>query len=435
MSEAHHSNAPRILVGLVIGAIAGIGINFLCGSEPWLEFFVKNVTDPLGQIFLRMMIMVVIPLVFTSISLGVAGLGDVGKLGRIGAKTLGYFLLVTALAVTLGLVLVNIIQPGVGLPSEVKDRLTQIYQGQTAQSLEKAKKAEFGIQTFVAIVPKNPLSAAVDGDMLAVIFFALMVGIGITRIPPARAAPLVGFLEGLADTMVAIINIVMNLAPYGVACLIFSVTARFGFDLMIKLGLFVITVVLGLTLFQFVVYSVFVKVLGKTSPLVFFSAIKDVMLTAFSTSSSNATLPTSLRVAEEELRIPKEIAGFVIPLGATMNMNGTALFEGVTILFLAQVFGIALPISTQIMVVIMAVLMAVGTAGVPGGSISLLILVLQAAGIPGEGIALILGVDRILDMCRTVVNVTGDLTAALFVMHSEGLSPTPHHVETAPLPE
>jgi DAACS family dicarboxylate/amino acid:cation (Na+ or H+) symporter len=229
-----------------------------------------------------------------------------------------------------------------------------------------------------------------------------------------------GFLEGLGDVMVVIIDMAMKLAPYGVAALIFSVTARFGFDLLAKLGMYVFTVLLGLAIHLVVVYSVLVKVFARINPGHFFSRIKTVMITAFSTSSSSATLPTTMRVTEEQLGVPREVCGFVLPLGATMNMNGTALFEGVTVLFLAQVFGVHLSVSAQIIVVIMSVLTAVGAAGVPGGSIPLLILVLQTVGVPGEGIAIILGVDRLLDMCRTTLNVTGDVTAAAFIARSEG---------------
>lgn len=415
----------KIFLGLVVGGLLGIGTNALLPDSRAVHWIVGTITEPMGQVFLRLLIMVVIPLVFASLALGVAHLGDLRKLGRIGVKTLLYFLMVTALAVTIGLTLVNVIQPGKGLPEDVRIRLLETYRGQAAQTVEQAGQVRFGVQTFVNIVPRNPLAAAVQGDMLAVIFFALAFGIALTFLPQSRSAPVISVLEAIGDAMVIIIDLAMKLAPFGVAALIFSVTARFGFDLLAKLGLYVFTTLLGLAIHQFGVYSVLVRVFARVSPRWFFSGIKTVMVTAFSTSSSSATLPTTMRVSEEVLGIPREICGFVLPLGATMNMNGTALFEGVTVLFLAQVFGIDLSLTAQVIVVIMSVVTAVGAAGVPGGSLPLLILVLHAVGVPGEGIAIILGVDRLLDMCRTTLNVTGDVTAAAFIARSEGYLLTP----------
>jgi DAACS family dicarboxylate/amino acid:cation (Na+ or H+) symporter len=264
--------------------------------------------------------------------------------------------------------------------------------------------------------------AAADFNMLAIIFFSLMVGVALTKIPPDRARPMLGFLESLAEISITIIGMVMKVAPYAVTCLIFSVTARFGFDLLVSLASYVITVIVGLALFAVLVYPVVLRSVARVPPGEFFRKARIAIVTAFSTSSSNATLPTTLRVAEKELGIPNEVAAFVVPLGATINMNGTALFEGVTVLFVAQVFGITLPLSQQIVVVLMSVVVAVGTAGVPGGSIPLLVLILETVGVPGEGIALILGVDRILDMSRTVPNVMGDQLTTLFVAKSEGVT-------------
>jgi DAACS family dicarboxylate/amino acid:cation (Na+ or H+) symporter len=259
--------------------------------------------------------------------------------------------------------------------------------------------------------------------MLAVIFFALMVGIALTTLSTEKAEPMLRFLESLAHVTVALIELVMRIAPYGVFCLIFSVTARFGFDLLLSLLRYVVTVVGSLALFEFLGYALILKMVARRSPAEFFRKIRVVMLTAFSTSSSNATLPTTMRVAEERLGIPREIGGFVLPLGATMNMNGTALYEGATVLFLAQVFGAQLTLAQQLVVVLMAVVTAVGVAGIPGGSIPLLMMVLGMVGVPMEGIAVILGVDRILDMCRTVLNVTGDLVTATIVARVEGVRP------------
>ncbi len=423
----------RIFLGLVIGGMTGVVLNvWLGGEQPQLQWVVSHISEPVGQIFLRLLIMIVIPLVFASLSLGVAGLGDLRKLGRIGVKTFLYFILVTTLAVVIGLTLVNAINPGGRLPVDVKAKLLETYGGAATQGLARAEGVSFGIKTFVNIVPRNPLAAAVRMDMLAIIFFSLIFGIALTRIPSYRAAPMISFLEALGDAMVVIVDLAMKLAPYGVAALIFSVTARFGYDLLLSLGLYVITVLLGLAIHLLVSYPLLIRFFARLNPWRFFRRIQTVMITAFSTSSSAATLPTTMRVTEEKLGVPREISGFVLPLGATMNMNGTALFEGVTVLFIAQVFGVKLGLGAQLIVVIMSVLTAIGAAGVPGGSIPLLILVLQTVGVPGEGIAIILGVDRILDMCRTTLNVTGDVTAAAFVARSEGFLPVDKSVEIVP---
>lgn len=413
----------KIFIGLIAGAIAGVACNAFFIDAPALAFVQKYLSDPLGRIFLNMLIMVVIPLVFSSLTLGVAQIGDLKQLGRMGVRTILYFLLVTAIAVTIGLVLVNSIRPGDQLPAATKEKLLATYGQQASELKGAADQAEFGIQTLVGVVPRNPFAAVArpNPDMLALIFVAIMAGVGLTLIDKDRAQPVVRVLEGINDVTVVIINIAMKLAPFGVAALIFSVTSRFGFDLLVALGMYVVTVIVGLALHQFGVFSIFVRVFAGLNPVRFFKKVETVMLTAFSTSSSSATLPTTIMVSQENLGIPPKICGFVLPLGATMNMNGTALFEGVTVLFLAQVFGVELNLYAQLIVVIMSVVTAVGAAGVPGGSIPLLIIVMQMVGVPAEGIAIILGVDRILDMCRTVLNVTGDITCAAYIARSEGI--------------
>lgn len=416
------SRHSKIFIGLLLGATAGVAGNFFFPSAPFLLFIQQYLTDPLGKIFLNLLIMMVIPLVFASLSLGVAQIGDLKKLGRIGLKTIMYFLIVTAIAVTIGLVLVNAIRPGDYLPEETKTQLLTTYKGQAVELKESSEKVEFGIQTLVNIIPRNPAAAVAKPipDMLALIFFSLMIGIALTLINQEKAKPIINLLEGINDITLVIINMAMKLAPFGVFALIFSVTSRFGFDLLIALGMYVVTVLLGLALHLFGIYPILIKVFARYNPILFFRRVETVMLTAFSTSSSNATLPTTISVSKENLGIPSHITGFVLPLGATMNMNGTALFEGVTVLFLAQVFGINLSIGTQLIVILMSVLTAIGTAGVPSGSIPLLIMVLTMVNVPAEGIAIILGIDRILDMCRTVPNVIGDITCAAYVAKSEG---------------
>ena len=414
----------RIMIGLVLGAAAGVTVNVATDGGPGTQRFVALVTEPLGRVWLNALIMVVIPLIISTLALGVAGLGSVQRLGRIGAVTLLSFLGLTAIAATLGLLAVNIIQPGRGLEPEVTARLIETYRGQSEQAMGMVQGA-LGVETFVRIVPRNPVQAAASGEMLAVIFFALMIGVALTMIPAAKAEPLLRFFDSVAAVTIAIISLVMRLAPYAVFALIFSVTARFGFHILLNLLKYVVTVVGCLGVFLVVGYAIILKLVARRSPRDFFRKARIVMLTAFSTSSSNATLPTTLRVTEEDLRVPRQIAGFVVPLGATMNMNGTALFEGVTVLFVAQVFGLDLSIFQQLIVIAMSVVTAIGVAGIPGGSIPLLMMVLGMVGVPMEGIAIILGVDRILDMCRTVVNVTGDMVTATIVDRFEGASALP----------
>jgi DAACS family dicarboxylate/amino acid:cation (Na+ or H+) symporter len=425
--------ATRIFVGLAAGAVLGVTANAVFGRPEWLEWAAGRVFEPVGQMWLRALIMIVLPLVFASLALGVAGLGDLRKLGRVGAKTFAFFLTCTIAAAVVGITLVQLIRPGDGMSEETRVQLVQTYASQAAASQEAAQKLQFDVSLLVNIVPKNPVKAMVDFDMLAVIFFSLMFGLGLALLPAERAAPMVRFLESLGHVVSAIIDLVMKAAPLGVFALIFAVTARFGHELLLKLGWYVLTVLLGLAIQMVVVYPLLVRFLARLNPWTFLRRIETVLVTAFSTSSSSATLPTSLRVAEEEVGVPREVAGFVLPLGATMNMNGTALFEGVTVLFIAQVFGVELSLGAQAAVVLMSVLMAVGSAGVPSGSLPLLVLVLEMVGVPGEGIAIILGADRLLDMCRTTVNVAGDVTAATWVARSEGyaLVPRPKPAEPA----
>ncbi len=410
----------KILLGLVAGAAAGVAVNLATGGGPVTQHVVSLVTEPIGKMWLSGLIMIVIPLIVSTLSLGVAGLGSLKRLGRIGIITIVCFLCLTAASTVLGLTLMNTVRPGASLDRGIQARLMETYKGQTQGAMGLSENA-FNIDLLVRIVPRNPVQAAANGDMLAIIFFSLMIGVALTAITPERAEPMMKFLDSLGHITVAIIHLVMQVAPVGVFCLIFSVTARFGFDLLVNLLQYVLTVVVGLVIFQFLGYSLVLVLISRVSPLEFFRRIRIVMITAFSTSSSNATLPTTLQTSEENLGIPKEIGGFVLPLGATMNMNGTSLYEGATVLFLAQVFGVHLTLGTQVIVVILSVLTAIGTAGVPGGSIPLLMMVLGIAGVPMEGIAIILGVDRILDMCRTTLNVTGDLVTATVVSRFEGV--------------
>ena len=427
MSEPIHPGKgmklhTKILLGLVIGAAAGVAVNRMLGpGHPTVETFNFYVAVPVGQVFLRMLFMVVMPLVFASISLGVAGLGDIRKVGRVGGKAIAYFLITTALAATLGLVIVNLMRPWERVTPETREAMMQRFAGDASARVEAATTtAQFGPDTFINIVPRNPIDAAAKTDMLGVIFFGVMFGAALTLIAAEKAQPMIGWLEALVEVVVQIIHFAMLLAPFGVACLIFTVASRFGFDLLIAVAAFVVTVLLALLAHVFITLSAIIRFAIGLSPVTYFARIKAAMVTAFPTSSSSATLPTAIDVAEHELGVPRRIAGFVLPIGSTMCMNGTAIFEGITVIFLAEIFNIDLSIGQMAVVMVMAVITAVGAAGVPGGSIPLLVGILLMFGVPGEAIAIVLGVDRILDMSRTTVNVIGDISASAWVARSEG---------------
>jgi DAACS family dicarboxylate/amino acid:cation (Na+ or H+) symporter len=418
----------KILIGLVAGAAVGGTLNSLLGaSDANLTFVTEQFTNPVGQLFLRLLLLLVVPLVFSSLVVGVAGLGDLRRIGRIGIKSLIYTLVISAISVVIGLVLANTIRPGERVDPEVSQSLRAQYNKDAKDRVESAmtgaKSTDSPLLKVVkTIVPTNIFYSVgrETPDMLGLMFFALFLGICLTMVPPETAAPLVKVLEAVFAAVTSGIQIVMRLAPYAVFCLLFTMTAKFGFALLVSLGWFVTTVLLGLALHMFGVFSLSVWLLSRINPIEFFKRIKTVMITAFSTSSSNATLPTALRVSEENLGVPRDINSFVLTVGATANQNGTALFEGVTVLFLAQLAGVDLSIAQQLMVLYLAILGGIGTAGVPSGSIPFIIVVLAQIGVPPELIAVVLGVDRILDMCRTVLNVTGDLTIATYVARSEG---------------
>jgi DAACS family dicarboxylate/amino acid:cation (Na+ or H+) symporter len=414
----------RTLLGAVLGAALG-GVAFLAwgsavGQEPAapLRAILTYGAHPVGQIFLRLLFMLVVPLLFAALALGVAGLGDVRSLGRIGLKMLGYTVLVSSIAVLLGVLLVNVIRPGEGLSPELHERLTATA-SERAAKLTPATPPRTGIDLLVQIVPDNPLRAAANGDFLAVMFFALLFGVGLALTRSEGARRVEAVLEGLYDVTMRLIQLVIALAPIGVFALMFSLTAELGYEVLRQLLSYVAVVLLALTLHQFVIFSLSVYFLGGRSPLWFFRSIQEAMLTAFTTSSSNATLPTALKVAEQNLKLPAHVSRFVLTIGSTANQNGTALFEGVTVLFLAQFYGVELSLQSQVTVVAICILGGIGTAGVPSGSIPVIAMILGLVNVPPEGIGLILGIDRFLDMCRTTLNVTGDLAAAVIVSRGE----------------
>ncbi len=415
----------RILAGLVLGAGLGSAARAILGPQsPALNALVNYVTDPGGQLFLRALLMIVVPLVFASLVVGVAGIGDIRRLGRVGARTFAYTLVISVIAVGIGLMLANTVRPGTRIDPGTRDLLlTEFGAAATQQVQTAAAPAGNPVMLFVrTLVPANPVEsmARLTPDMVGLMFFAIIFGAALTMIAPDRAAPVIAFFAGVFDAVARIIDMVMKLAPIGVACLLFTMTARFGFGFLTSLAWFVATVLAGLALHMFVVYPIALRLFGGVSPVDFFRRVRTVIVMAFSTSSSNATLPTSLAVAERELGIPREVGSFVLTIGATANQNGTALFEGVTVLFLAQLAGVDLTLPQQLMVVYLAVLGSIGTAGVPSGSIPFIVAVLITIGINPALIAVVLGVDRLLDMCRTTLNVVGDLAAAIYVAKAEG---------------
>jgi len=417
----------KILIGLIAGAAAGLLAHALAAGAPWLEWTVANLTQPAGQIFLRLIFMVVIPLIFSALTLGVAELGDLRKLGRIGLKTMAFTLVLSSISVLVGIALVNLVRPGAGVSAADRASLIEMLGTSTAAIQPPAPRAP--MQIVVELIPDNPIRAMVQafqGEMLAVMVFSLFMGIAMAMCERERVEPLMALLRSLYEVVMMIISLAMKLAPYGVAALLFSLTARFGLEILERLSWYFFTVIGGLLLQLLVVYSLFLRFAVRYSPRAFFSRIREVLLTAFSTSSSNATLPVTLRVSEQQLGIPREIGGFVLTLGSTANQNGTALYEGVTVLFLAQFFGIELSLGAQVSVVLMSILAGVGTAGVPGGSLPMVGALLVSVGVPLEGLGIILGLDRLLDMCRTTLNVTGDVVAAAYIARSEGyqLAPT-----------
>src|SRR5687768_3049956 len=396
-------------------------------SSTELAWIAKNITEPIGTLFLRLLLLLVVPLVFSSLTMGVAGIGDIRKIGRVGLKSFAYTLVISAISVLIGLVLANTIRPGERVSPEISQKLQERYGADaekrvtTATTSEKTEDSPL-MKVVKTIVPTNLFTSISKDppDMLGLMFFALFFGIALTLIAIEKSRPILNVLEGVYETVAKCIELVMRFAPYAVFCLLFTMTARFGFGLLGSLGWYVVTVLLGLAIHMFGVYSLSVAFLSRINPLEFFRRIKTVMITAFSTSSSNATLPTAIRVSEENLGVPRDINAFVLTVGATANQNGTALFEGVTVLFLAQLAGVDLTFGMQLMVLYLAILGGIGTAGVPSGSIPFVIIVLATIGVNPALIAIILGVDRILDMCRTVLNVTGDLTVATYVARSEG---------------
>ncbi|WP_337244153.1 dicarboxylate/amino acid:cation symporter [Luteimonas sp. gir] len=388
--------------------------------RPLVATFVAWVTEPLGTLFLSLIFMLIVPLLFSALVVGVSEMGDVASLGRIGWRTLAWTIVLSGLAVLLGLVMVNLFRPGAGVDPALAQQLLAESAQRTEAIVSDSRSGAKGMEMLLSIVPQNVVGAASDNaNILALMFFALMFGIGLVLTKSEAAAALKRGIEGLFEVSMTLIGLVIRLAPIAVFCFMFNLAVLFGWDLLVRLGAYVAVVAGALALHMLVTYSLALRVFGGWSPLAFFRGAQEAMLMSFSTASSNATLPTALRVADENLKLPRKVSRFVLTIGATANQNGTALFEGVTVIFLAQFFGVDLSIGQQVLVMLVCILGGIGTAGVPSGSLPVVALICTMVGVPAEGIGLVLGVNHFLDMCRTTVNVTGDLGIAALVSRGE----------------
>ena len=363
--------------------------------------------------------MVVVPLVFASLLVGTAGLNDIRKMGRIGAKTVAYYLCTTAIAITIGLLMANTFRPGTGLSQQAQEKLIQSGSQEVGAQIETPPEKPTVTDILLNIIPTNPVKAFVEGKMLQIIFLALMTGICLSLIGAERSQPVIDFFESVNNVVIAMVHIIMKIAPYGVFALISAVIADLGLGMLFILLKYAVVVIVGLFLHVAVIYSLAIKLLGKQKIATFFKGIRPAQLIAFSTGSSSATLPVTMECTEKNLGVSKEICSFALPLGATINMDGTALYQGVSAVFIAQVYGMGLTMGQQLAVVLTATLASIGTAGTPAAGVITLAIVLRSIGVPLEGIAVILGVERLLDMCRTVVNVTGDAACAVVVASTE----------------
>ncbi len=407
-------------IGFSLGLLVGLAVHATGGADAeWVKWVTAYVTTPFSKVFLSLIFMLIVPLLFSALVVGIAEMGDIRALGRIGWKTLAYTIVLSSIAVLIGLLLVNWLQPGVGVDPALAQTLIVENTERAKEIVASVDKQPRGMDMLLSIVPDNVINAASsNGSILALMFFAVMFGVGMVLTPSEATATLKRGIEGIFEISMTLIGLVIRLAPYAVFCFMFNLAAIFGVDLLVRLGAYVGVVVLALAVHMFVVYSLALKMVGK-SPVAFFREIQEAIVMAFSTASSNATLPTALRVAEENLKLPNRVSRFVLTVGATANQNGTALFEGVTVLFLAQFFGVDLSLWQQVMVMLVCILGGIGTAGVPSGSLPVVALICAMVGVNPVGIGLILGVNHFLDMCRTTLNVTGDLTLATLVAHGE----------------
>ena len=421
----------KILIGMGAGVVVGSIANF--GGVEWLRTGLLA-AQPLGDAFIRAITMVVIPLVVASLLVGTASLGDVRKLGRIGLRTFLYYMLSTAVAISIGLALANLAKPGSRIDPSTRDALSAQFAGEAASKLELSGKAPALVDTLLNIIPRNPVASAANFDLLPLIVFTILFGAALSVMPRQRSAPVIAFFDGINEAAMVIIGWVMQLAPYAVFILIAAVVTRIGLDLLRSLLIYASLVAIGLVLHTYGVLALAVRFFSGLNPLLFFRRVVEAQLVAFSTSSSNATLPVSLRTMEEKFGVSTSVASFVLPLGATINMNGTALYQAIAVMFIGQIYGMEMGIGEQLTILLTATLAAVGTAGVPSSGIITIIIVLQSLGMGNQvaaGISLILGVDRILDMLRTVTNITGDLACCTFVGKTENEMHLPSEADLA----
>jgi len=409
---------------IIIGMVLGVAYGLIANQIGWVSF-TNDWIKPWGTIFVNLLKLIAIPLVFASLIKGVASLSDISRLSRIGGKTITFYLASTIIAVTIGLFLVNSVQPGNTFSEEKRMELKETYASKVGAKIDVATnvKEEGPLQFVVDMVPSNFMAASSNNrNMLQVIFFAILFGIAIVMLPKEKTTYVKGFFDGVNDIILQIVDIIMLMAPYGVFALLGGLVVDFGgsSDLFIALGMYSITVIIGLLIMILVIYPIILKSFTKVKYVDFFKAISPAQMLAFSTSSSAATLPVTMERCEEHLGVSEEVSSFVLPLGATINMDGTSLYQAVAAVFIAQAFGYDLDLAAQLTIVLTATLASIGAAAVPGAGMVMLVIVLSAIGIDPEGIALIFAVDRILDMMRTVVNVTGDATVATIVASTEG---------------
>lgn len=405
MKKGKMSLATKVMIALILGIVFGLIANLALPKE-FNDGLIKWILNPAGNIFLRGIKLIVVPLVLFSLIAGAASIGDLKKLGRVGGKIMIYYLLTTAFAVTLALFFANLVDPGVGVTLPTGKEF-------------KATEAPFIMDIFVNMIPTNPVESLVKGEMLQIIVFAILFGVSLTLIGEP-VEPLLRIIEQTNEVFLKITGIVMIFAPYGVFALISKVLMQQGPEILGQLFKYFITVAFVLIFHQLVTYGTLLQVLGRVNPFKFFKKFIPAMVFAFSSSSSNATIPVTLDVVENKLGVSETVSSFTIPLGATVNMDGTAIMQGVASIFIAQLFGIPLDFQAQLMIIFTATLASIGTAGVPGAGLVMLAMVLQQVGLPVEGIAIILSVDRLLDMMRTVVNITGDAAGTVIVAKSEG---------------
>ena len=415
----------KIIIGLVLGLAFGV----VAATQGWVNF-VSNWISPFGKIFINLLKLIAVPLVLSSLITGVASLSDLKKLSRIGGRTISIYITTTAVAVTIGLLAVNILQPGATVPDEMKTKLQETYQSSVSGRVEAAEevKERSVLQPIVDMVPSNFFNSASNNrNMLQVVFVAIIIGIALIQISNSKAKPVLDFFEGINELVIKLVDNIMLIAPFGVFALIAdTITSIAGdnvknvLELLGALGFYMFAVIIGLTLQTLFTYTLVLKLFSKISIKKFYQGLAPAQLLAFSTSSSGATLPVTMERCEEKLGVSEEVSSFVLPLGATINMDGTALYQAVAAVFIAQTLGMDLTLGAQLTIVLTAVLASIGTAAVPGAGVIMLVIILEAISVPSAGIALILGVDRILDMLRTVTNVTGDASVAVAVASSEG---------------